>query len=303
MPRPSGSVRIFRFAGIDVYLHWMWALVAVLQVRFRYETYSTPAWALLEYLALFGIVLMHEYGHALACRSVGGRAETILLWPLGGVAYVQPPQRPGAYLWSIVAGPLVNLALLAPTWAAAYAVWDGPPGDLRQFLIILAVINTALLVFNMLPIYPLDGGQVLRALIWFVAGPANSLLIASMLGLTISVVALLITLRMGEMWLALMSGYAAYQSWIGFSMARSWIRWQQWPRHKHAACPHCQARPPVGELWACERCRRPFDMVVTAGQCPHCGAAYDLIPCPECKRASSPQAWLGSSAPVLAGRD
>ena len=299
MPRPSGSVRIFRLAGIDVYLHWTWALVAWIQIQFRYRTYDQPAWALLEYVALFVIVLMHEFGHALACRSVGGRAETILLWPLGGVAYVQPPQRPGAYLWSIVAGPLVNFLLLAPTCAAAYLVWHAPPGDGREFVIILAAINLALLVFNLLPIYPLDGGQILRAMIWFFAGPANSLLIASMLGLTISAAALLVTLRLGELWLALMSGYAAYQSWIGFSMARAWIRWQQLPRHAHAACPHCRARPPVGALWTCQACRQPFDMVVTAGHCPHCGAAYDLIPCPECKQAAAPLAWLGAAAATV----
>jgi Zn-dependent protease len=72
----------------------------------------------LEYLALFSIVLMHEFGHALACRQVGGTADQILLWPFGGVAYVNPPQRPGAMLWSIAAGPLVNVALFPLLLAA-----------------------------------------------------------------------------------------------------------------------------------------------------------------------------------------
>ena len=66
----------------------------------------------LEYLALFLIVLTHEFGHQLACRSVGGKTHDIVLWLLGGVAYVSPPQRPGAQLWSIAAGPLVNVALI-----------------------------------------------------------------------------------------------------------------------------------------------------------------------------------------------
>lgn len=293
MHRPSGSVRIFRFAGIDVYLHWMWAIVAYLQVKYRLDTYSTPAWALLEYVSLFGIVLMHEYGHALACRSVGGRAETILLWPLGGVAFVQAPMRPGAYLWSIAAGPLVNVALLLPTWAAAYWVRQAMPGgDLAEFLTTLAFINTALLVFNLLPIYPLDGGQILRSILWFFAGPANSLLVAAMIGLTVSGVALLITLRFGEIWLALISAYAAWQSWQGFMTAKAWIKWQRWPRHAHATCPRCGTRPPVGEFWRCDGCDAPFDMIVTAGQCPSCGRSYLQIPCPECRRESPSQAWL-----------
>ena len=68
-------------------------------------------WSVLECLALFLIVLIHEFGHQLACRQVGGKTHDIILWPLGGVAYVSPPQRPGAQLWSIAAGPLVNVVL------------------------------------------------------------------------------------------------------------------------------------------------------------------------------------------------
>ena len=67
--------------------------------------YSLIAWNILEYLALFVIVMLHEFGHVLACRQVGGRANRIVLRPLGGIIYVQPPQRPGATLWSITAAP------------------------------------------------------------------------------------------------------------------------------------------------------------------------------------------------------
>src|SRR5579872_5530172 len=109
---PQRSIRIFRFAGIDVYLHWWWFLVAVYEIQGGARTYSSIAWNAVEYLALFLIVLVHEFGHALACRQVGGTANQIVLWPLGGVAYVNPPQRPGATLWSIAAGPLVNVGFL-----------------------------------------------------------------------------------------------------------------------------------------------------------------------------------------------
>src|SRR5437660_4473814 len=108
----NGSVRLFRFAGIDLFLHWSWFLVAAYEINGRTRTYSSLTWNVLEYLALFLIVMLHEFGHALACRQVGGRANQIVLWPLGGVAYVDPPPRPGATLWSIAAGPLVNVALL-----------------------------------------------------------------------------------------------------------------------------------------------------------------------------------------------
>src|SRR3984893_12819372 len=108
----QGSVRLFRLAGVDVFLHWSWFLVAACEISGRAGTYSSISWNVLEYLALFLIVMLHEYGHALACRQVGGTANQIMLWPMGGVAYVDPPPRPGATLWSIAAGPLVNVALI-----------------------------------------------------------------------------------------------------------------------------------------------------------------------------------------------
>src|SRR5438105_3660458 len=103
-----GSLRLFRVGGIDLFLHWSWFLAAAFEISGGTKSYSSRTWNVLEYLALFLIVTLHEFGHALACRQVGGTADRIVLWPLGGVAYVNPPPRPGAPLWSIAAGPLVN---------------------------------------------------------------------------------------------------------------------------------------------------------------------------------------------------
>src|SRR5665213_2460243 len=174
LPTRNGSVHLFRFAGIDVFLHWSWFLVAIHMVSYRVSRYSTFIWGVLEYLALFCIVLMHEFGHSLACRSVGGRADQIALWPLGGVAYVDPPPRPGATLWSLAAGPLVNLLLipiLSLLWLAArnLNVETNMP-DFYEFVRTLWWINLVLLCFNLLPIYPLDGGQILRSLLWYIVG-------------------------------------------------------------------------------------------------------------------------------------
>src|SRR5947209_2599945 len=111
LPTRKGSIRLFRVAGIEVFLHWSWFLMAVYQVELAQAEHASLVRTFLEYLCLFGIVTAHEFGHALACRQVGGRANQIILWPLGGVAYVAPPQRPGPILWSIAAGPLVNVVL------------------------------------------------------------------------------------------------------------------------------------------------------------------------------------------------
>src|SRR6059036_3454540 len=182
----QGSIRLFRFAGVDLFLHWSWFLVATYEIRNRAGTYSSLSWNVLEYLALFAIVLLHEFGHALACRQVGGQANEIVLWPLGGVAYVNPPPRPGATLWSIAAGPLVNVVLF-PVLTGLRLLsgslgWASTMPDAHFFLRAIWFINFGLLLFNLLPIYPLDGGQILRSLLWFVFGRARSLMIATMTG-------------------------------------------------------------------------------------------------------------------------
>ncbi|HKP93820.1 MAG TPA: M50 family metallopeptidase, partial [Chthoniobacterales bacterium] len=183
----GGTIRLFRFRGIQVYLHFSWFLVAAYQLSRRGNVYSSPIWAIWEYLALFAIVLLHEFGHALACRQTGGIANQIVLWPLGGIAFVDPPRRPGAMLWSIAAGPLVNVVLFPVLTVIVFAVAGpyfeiGGP-DVARFLWDVWYINLGLLIFNMLPVYPLDGGQILRALLWFPFGEIQSLRIASVVGL------------------------------------------------------------------------------------------------------------------------
>lgn len=184
---PSGSFPFFRVSGIQVFVHWSWFIVAWIEVSTRRNAYGHWGWNLAEYLGLFLIVLMHEFGHVLACRQTGGIANEIVLWPLGGVALAQPPPRPGALLWTIAAGPLVNVVLwpllMAATWAVDASGMSARMPDLARLLFMLWLINKWLLIFNLLPIYPLDGGQILRSLLWFRIGPARSLLVASIVGL------------------------------------------------------------------------------------------------------------------------
>jgi Zn-dependent protease len=224
----AGSIPLFRIAGIQVYLHWTWLLVAYFVIVNPVNQYESRAWNAIEYVTLFGIVLLHEFGHALACRQVGGQANRIMLWPLGGVAFVQPPPRPGAVLWSIAAGPLVNVVLVPVTFLAYFLA---EAAGLRQqypdfvhFLLSIAVINGMLLVFNLLPIYPLDGGQILQALLWFLIGQARSLMVAGILGLVGA--AVVIALALGSqalgggqnLWLVLVAFFVGWQAWRGFRL-------------------------------------------------------------------------------------
>ena len=219
----AGSFPLFRIRGIQVYLHWTWLVVAYLEIVTRVNKYQSMTWNVIEYLALFGIVLLHEFGHALACRQVGGQANRIMLWPLGGVAFVQPPPRPGALLWSIAAGPLVNVILLPVTvMAVVLASLAGLQNELRdlmRFLLSISAINFVLLVFNLLPIYPLDGGQILQALLWFVIGHARSLMVSGIIGLVGAAGAIVLALvRLQDTWLALVAVFVAWQAWRGFRM-------------------------------------------------------------------------------------
>ena len=172
----NGAFRIFSFKGIDVYLHWSWFVAAVFLMQHPIGRYrgGTAIWCVLEYLCLFGLVLLHEFGHALACRQVGGQAHEIVLWPLGGVAFVSPPQRPGATLWSIAAGPLVNVALVPVLEISRMAMessgWPLEIPNTYAMLLAIRRINFGLLIFNLMPVYPLDGGQILRSLLWFIFG-------------------------------------------------------------------------------------------------------------------------------------
>src|SRR6266850_30136 len=224
MPTQGGSIRLFRFAGIEVFLHWSWFLVAIYELQVWRSLFSSPVWAVIVYLGLFVLVTMHEFGHALACRQVGGRAERIVLWPLGGIAFVSPPPRAGAMLWSIAAGPMVNL-LLVPILsyaqhAAGRAGWVNTNADAYLVLLWLWRINLGLLLFNLLPIYPLDGGQIVRALLWFPLGQIRSLFIATGIGFVGGGALALWALWQQSIWIGIMALFLLSQAWAGWRQAQ-----------------------------------------------------------------------------------
>jgi len=280
----NGGIRLFRMFGITVYLHWMWFLVAVYEVTTLKERYHSPLWAVLEYLAIFLIVLLHEFGHALACRSVGGTAERIILWPLGGVAFVSPPPRPGPMLWSIVAGPLVNVLLIPVTVALYYLARRGILPVQRDALTLfyaVAVINIVILCFNILPLYPLDGGKILWSLLWFLMGRWYSLMVATVIGLVGSIALIAGAAYLGNNWLVVMAAYQAVSSWKSFQQARQMVALNAGRKHQDFACPACQAHPPMAALWRCA-CGAAFDTFATRGHCPACNAEFAVTQCTSC---------------------
>ncbi|MEP6685456.1 MAG: M50 family metallopeptidase [Verrucomicrobiota bacterium] len=218
----GGTFRLFRFAGITVFLHFSWFIVAAYQLTERSHRYSSPVWAVYEYIALFAIVLLHEFGHALACRQTGGEADRIVLWPLGGIAFVNPPPRPGAVLWSIAAGPLVNVVLIPVFGALVFLAQSAEVNpNFLQLLGAIRYVNYGLLIFNLLPIYPLDGGQIFRALLWFPLGQIRSLKIASAVGLIGGIGLAGFAIWLQSIWIGILAFFLLSQAVNGWKHARA----------------------------------------------------------------------------------
>lgn len=198
------SVRLGRFAGITVRVHIIFLLfivVKLLQAATGSADRSDPFSHGLVPVAiamgcLFMIVLLHEFGHCLACRKVGGSADEILMWPLGGLAYCRPPDHWKAHLVTVVGGPMVNVVLCLVAGSMLGAItgqwWevavpnpfkltgavihaDGVSPWLLMTLFWINALSFMLLLFNLLPIFPLDGGRLVQALLWPKMGYARSM--------------------------------------------------------------------------------------------------------------------------------
>lgn len=195
------SIPLGRVAGISVRLHLLFLLFIVIRLaRAVSVDRGDPMPMVLGMTALmlavlFGLVLLHEFGHALACRRVGGVADEILLWPLGGLAFCHPPNAWRAHFITAAGGPAVNVVaclLLAPTlglltgeWVGVAwpnpvdpsALWELPVGGsiLLQMLYLANWLSLVLLLFNLLPIFPLDGSRLLQALLWARVGYVRSM--------------------------------------------------------------------------------------------------------------------------------
>ncbi len=302
LPTRHGSLHLFRVLGIDVWLHWSWFVVAMIEIASRRGAYSSVGWNVLEYLGLFLIVLLHEGGHALACRSVGGKADEIVLWPLGGVAYVAPPMRPGATLWSIAAGPLVNVLLFVPLSLllvlGGSLGWAQTAPDAARLLQTIWYINVGLLIFNILPVYPLDGGQIVRSLLWFFVGRARSLLVASIVGFIGVGLLFLAAIWLQSIWLGILAAFILANCWRGLQHARYLARIDRLPRHAGFNCPSCHISPPIGNWWPCASCGRPFDAFATMGVCPHCGARFAGTRCLDCGEMHALEEWRRTPPPL-----
>lgn len=156
-------------SGIKIRIHWTFLILPVWiyfsSILAGSGTVAALS-ALIFVLAIFGCVLLHELGHAFAARQFGIPTRDITLLPIGGVAALERmPRDPKQELWIAVAGPLVNVVIAAVLATALIGGWISMSGSVGGFLWRLTIANVALVVFNMLPAFPMDGGRVLRSLL------------------------------------------------------------------------------------------------------------------------------------------
>ncbi|MGE4619846.1 MAG: site-2 protease family protein [Planctomycetota bacterium] len=174
------GLRIGQVAGITVRLHWIFLLWGLFELLGS-ERLGGSSSALMYLGFLFGSVFLHELGHCRAARQIGGNAREVILWPLGGLAAVDIPDRPLSHLAVAIGGPAVNLILwlaLLPFVISMEGIEGIGSFFLRQPvsepIAVAAAVNLDLFVFNLLPALPLDGGRILHSFIWSRRGEENA---------------------------------------------------------------------------------------------------------------------------------
>lgn len=168
------SLLLTSVAGIDLFIHWTFGLLIVGLPAFYLLTGNTVEQTLFVFalvMTIFVCVVLHELGHALVARRFDVPTRDITLYPIGGVARLQRmPTEPMKEFWIAVAGPAVNVAIAIALVPVVLILGGFPPFEEMltvpdaHFVPKLLVINIGLVLFNLLPAFPMDGGRVLRAL-------------------------------------------------------------------------------------------------------------------------------------------
>lgn len=193
----GGSITLFHFRGIKVGVDWSWFIALFLVILWMADFYeklldesgAAPfALAVASAIGFFGSILLHEFGHAIVAMRNGIGISSIQLWIFGGMARMdREADSPATELKVALAGPAVTAAIAVFLAAVGTAVagpsgfWEAVVLETRSdvsgpmaLVAWLVTINLLILVFNLLPAYPMDGGRVARALSWWRSGNRNS---------------------------------------------------------------------------------------------------------------------------------
>jgi len=172
----GGSFRLGKILGITIQLHFSWFIIFALIIFFlsyslhqdEYPIWTSVIAGVVTSILLFASVVAHELAHSLVAIRSGIPVKSITLFFLGGVAQItREAARPKTELLMAIAGPLCSLMLAGIFGLIWFLVWDNGQQPLALLIIQwLASINLILALFNLIPGFPLDGGRILRALIW-----------------------------------------------------------------------------------------------------------------------------------------
>ena len=221
MYRSLWSLPAGRVMGVRIRLDlWLLVFVAVELLRALPGGWSALSGAGMAMGILLVSVLLHELGHCWMARRMGGAAEEVILWPLGGLAFVDIPRTSRAQFWTAFAGPAVN-ALLAAGLGGWLFVEQGLSlhgllGWDHGWAHSAFTINMSLLLFNLLPAFPMDGGQMLRAMLWPRMGFGQATLLAVRVGKIAAIFMMVAGLASREL---LLCGIA-FLNWIACEQER-----------------------------------------------------------------------------------
>jgi len=201
------SLRIATVAGIGIFVHWTFVILLAWVAFVELRAGATVTKMFIEIgfvMGIFVCVVLHELGHALAARGFGIRTRDITLLPIGGVARLERmPEKPLQELWVAVAGPLVNVVIAATLLVGivlATGLRIAPNLDLLSgnLVVRLMAVNVALVVFNMIPAFPMDGGRVLRAILATAMPFVKATRVAAGVGQVLAIVFALVGIWIGQ---------------------------------------------------------------------------------------------------------
>lgn len=249
------SLKLFTWFGIPVHLHWSFGLIFLYALWIGYANnldVLNTIWLMGFFIALFTCVLLHEYGHALTARRYGVRTQDIILTPIGGIARLERmPEKPVQEFLVAIAGPMVNVVLAILLYLLGKLLFQGDSWVLFNWILeqnmtfgggesdpevmeevgisatgllfylpVLVVTNIALVVFNLIPAFPMDGGRIFRALLAMRMGRVRATQIASWLGQGIAVLFVVIGLWKSAFTLALIGFFVFTTARAENSMVR-----------------------------------------------------------------------------------
>jgi Zn-dependent protease len=230
-----GSILIFTFRGIPVRIHWSFGLL-LLWVWYTGTRYGMdwPAIGVLGLLilSLFACVVLHEFGHALTAKRYGIATRDIILSPIGGVARLNKiPEKPAQELLVALAGPAVNVViatllgviawLFLPRGLAIQGESETAVFWIGNFVPLLFWMNLYLVLFNMIPAFPMDGGRVLRSLLALRMGRLKATTYAAGIGRGLAILFMVIAIWQEELFLGLIGLFVYFMATQELKMVKS----------------------------------------------------------------------------------